>query len=318
GQGAQIVFANAATMSLSGDLVIPCGRTSGSGAPIAITTLQADVVSPGGTSYLLTPTGGTSSSNPPFVDPGNITTYADNVNATATNVGKHKIVLSTTGFNAQSVTDGSTLTLHARHSESKNSDVSVTVTAGDGSTCPKTLTSYTSMTDDAVVLDCPAFHEVEPFTVSYTAQPNTKDTNLALDGLQITGTSASTIPKLAGCAVHTALVKGTCALISPPSNGKGRIDVNAVVYIPQSTITGKFSSTGHLQIGVGVIAWALDLAINPNIGSAATIGTASHTYTDGDVRLTASIDGSTWIDSRVQYPNGGTTTPVITSWDIQR
>jgi hypothetical protein len=107
-------------------------------------------------------------------------------------------------------------------------------------------------------------------------------------------------------------------LISPPSSGKGRLDVNGVVYIPNSTIEGKFSNSGHFQVGSALIAWAIDLDINPNINGDATIGTNTHTYLDGDVRLTASIGGSTWIDSRVKYPNGGTDAPVVTSWDIQR
>ena len=67
------------------------------------------------------------------------------------------------------------------------------------------------------------------------------------------------IPALTGCAVTV----GGCSLIDPGSNS-GQLSINDVVYIPKSTIKGKFNNTGNFKIGSALIAWSFDADINPN------------------------------------------------------
>ena len=50
-----------------------------------------------------------------------------------------------------------------------------------------------------------------------------------------------------GCVVKAPGASGYCPLISPPSNGKGNMVVQAVVYIPNSTFAGQVQQHRQLQ-----------------------------------------------------------------------
>ena len=97
--------------------------------------------------------------------------------------------------------------------------------------------------------------------------------------------------------------------------------IQAVVYIPNSTMQGKFNNTGNFKIGTALIARTLDVDINPNLDGSPVIGEDALRHTNGDVVFTARIGAQPWTSSQVTFPalaNNGIGSPLIQSWVIRK
>jgi hypothetical protein len=331
GQGVQIVFADSAHIKLSGTLTIPCGRRATPNGPlIGLYGLKSDLT--GGTTqnFTLRPAGATSSTTPAFAPlPATISTFDTNypVDATPTTASipkdKSASVVATVLDNV-TYPDGLPLTLHVAHSESHDkASVAAVVKEADGSTCTIALTRQASMAVESKPVSCSGFNAIAPFDVTVKVDADKKDpTNAAVDGVELTAAiTPQTIKGQNGCVVEAPGTSGYCALVSPPSNGKGNLVVSAVVYIPQSTFAGKFNNSGNFKIGTALIARSLDVDINPNLDGSPVIGEDALRHTNGDVVFTAKISGQEWTSTQVVFPalpNNGIGDPEIKSWVIKK
>jgi hypothetical protein len=322
GQGAQLVFAGEAHVRLSGSLEIPCGRRATATGPlIAIMGLKTDITQGTAQNYTLRPTGATSSTFSNL--PGALTTFGAQypVDGTPSNVSLSSgtASLAATGLSQTGFPGGLPLTLQIAHGVTgQKADASVTVKEADGTVCSIDL-AEAGMTTESKPVSCAGFGAIGPFDVTYTLNSGGKAAQAAVDGIQLTASATpQTIAKQAGCVVKGPGESGFCSLISPPSNGKGVMLIEGVVYIPNSTIAGKFNNTGNFKIASALIARSFDVDINPNLDGTPTIGSTVNEFTDGTVLFEAKIAGQSWISSHVEFPDGGEGNPVIKSWVIKK
>ena len=228
-----------------------------------------------------------------------------------------------TGLNQAGFPGGIALELRIAHQEDNNkASASALVKAGDGSTCTVALTQQQTMALETKDVDCAGFNAVAPFEVTYSVQAGNQPVNGSLDGVELSADLPElTIKGQNGCVVKAPGTSGYCPLISPPSNGKGNMVVQAVVYIPQSTFAGKFNNTGNFKIGTALIARSVDTDINPNLDGTPVIGEDAARRTNGDVVFTARIAGQEWTSTQVVFPalpNNAIGDPKIQSWVITK
>jgi hypothetical protein len=329
GQGVQIVFAGSAHLKLSGTLTIPCGRQATTTGPyIALYGLKNDIVGPAAQSYTLRANGATSTTTPAFTGlPTAITTAGanypqDGTLASATMPKNTTSSIVATGFTAPGYPAGAALTLRVTHNETDGATVSAVVKSADNSQCSVSVTRRASLTTDQVPVSCAGFNPVAPLQVSYTVAAGNKALTANVDGIELQSTTTQqTIDAQNGCVVKEPNTSGYCAQISPPSNGKGRMLIQAVVYIPNSTMAGKFNNSGNFKIGTALVARTLDVDINPNLDGNPVIGEDSVRRTNGDVVFRAKIAGTEWTSTQVVFPSlpsNAIDTPLIKSWVIRR
>ena len=104
-------------------------------------------------------------------------------------------------------------------------------------------------------MNCAASTPSHRFDGHVPVQAGNQPDNGSLDGVELSADSCRPDDQgQNGCVVKAPGASGYCPLISPPSNGKGNMVVQAVVYIPQSTFAGKFNNTGNFKIGTALIA----------------------------------------------------------------
>jgi Tfp pilus assembly protein PilX len=327
GQGVQLVFADSAHIKLSGTLTIPCGRqATPSGPHIALYGLKTDITSGPAQSWTLRPTGAASASTPAFGNlPNAVTTvganYPQDGSASLANVAKNKsAALAATGFDAAGYPAGTALKLRVAHSESNDASVTAVVKSADNSVCTVALSEQSAMTIEERPVDCPAFTGLAPLQVTYTVTAG-KTLDAHVDGMELVAAiPQQTVKAQNGCVVKAPGASGYCPLITPPSNGKGNMVIQAVVYIPQSTMAGKFNNSGNFKIGTALVARSLDVDINPNLDGSPVIGEDDVRRTNGDVVFRAKIGAAEWTSSQVVFPalpNDEIGTPTIKSWVIQ-
>ena len=165
-----------------------------------------------------------------------------------------------------------------------------TVKAGDGSTCTVAAHAGSSHRRPIVHVSQPRSSTDElrlrrRRTVRghvHVKRSGTRRTTGALDGVAARrrrGRSPG-VPGARTAASSRRPAPAYCPLISPPSNGKGNMVVQAVVVHPAATCSpGKFNNTGNFKIGTALIARTLDIDINPNLDGSPVIGedaAASH------------------------------------------
>ena len=183
-----------------------------------------------------------------------------------------------------------------------------------------TAAMYTSANLATSLTNC-GFDQTPRVVWNLKRSGNPANDTLHVDGAQIDVTwSNPGVPAQSGCVVK-APNAGNCPLMSPPSNGKGNLVVQAVAYIPNNVFAGKFNNTGNFKIGTALIARTLDVDINPNLDGSPVIGEDTLRHTNGDVVFTARIGGQEWTSTQVVFPalpNNGIGDPAIKSWYINK
>jgi hypothetical protein len=345
GQGAQLVFADSAHIRISGTLTIPCGRKATTDGPmIALFGLKNGVAATGPFTTTLRPTAAPTQTVGTYwtaaslasVLPGAPVTYPqDGTNATANFTGNKTTSELTIGSFAPSsgpalptkATPSSVVVKVAHDETSGVAFQSATALKWGSCTVPltpgtsPTATTYTSPNLASQLTNC-GFDQAPQVVWNLKRSGNGAPDTLRVDGAQIEVTwSSPGIPAQSGCVLKAPGASGYCPLITPPSNGKGRLMIQAVVYIPNNTMDGKFNNTGNFKIGTALIARSLDVDINPNLDGSPVIGEDAVRHTNGDVVFTATIGGQTWTSSQVTFPalaNNGIGSPVIQSWVIKK
>jgi hypothetical protein len=346
GQGAQLVFADSAHILLSGTLTIPCGRKATTDGPlIAMFGLKNGVAATGPFTTTLRPSATPTETQGTYwnaaslanVLPGAASTYPqDATNATATINGNKTTSELTIGSFAATAGPAlstkatvSSVVVKVAHDETAGVGFQ-TATALKWGSCPavpltpstsSTATVYTSANLAAQLTNC-GFDQTPQVVWNLKRSGNGSPDTLQVDGAQIEVTWTNPgIPAQSGCVVKAPGASGFCPLITPPSNGKGRMVIQAVVYIPSNTMQGKFNNTGNFKIGTALIARTLDVDINPNLDGSPVIGEDAVRHTNGDVVFTARIGGQPWTSSQVTFPalaSNGIGSPLIQSWVIKK
>jgi hypothetical protein len=347
GQGVQLVFADSAHIKLSGTLTIPCGRSATTNGPlIALYGLKAGIAPSGPFTTTLRPSAAATQSVGSYWDAatlGNVVPAPapaaypqDGMNATATVTGSNTTSELTIGSFAP--TAGPALTTKATvssvvvrvaHDETAGVNIqsatalkwgSCTVALSPAPGKSTTATVYTSNNLAGSLTNC-GFDQTPRVVWNVKRSGNPAADTLHVDGAQIDVTwSNPGVPAQSGCVVQ-APNAGNCPLVSPPSNGKGNMVIQAVAYIPNNVFAGKFNNSGNFKIGTALIARTLDVDINPNLDGSPVIGEDTLRHTNGDVVFTAKIGGQEWTSTQVVFPalpNNGIGDPQIKSWVIKK
>ncbi len=333
GQGAQLVLANQAKFALTGTLSLPCGRRATANGPrIALYELTAPIAGGGPYSTVLRPTtavdtnGGYFTATAANALPGAGGGYpADGTQATAS-VSKNKtaeLTLGTfTNTSGPSLTAGAQLasvTVKIAHDEQSGMSLSPAPVLRWGS-CSASLatttsageTTWTSANLTSTFATC-ASSSTATMSLAWDAStPHnpTQNWTADLDGAEVDVTwSDAGIPAQSGCMTTV----GGCSVIDPGSNS-GELDASDVVYLPQDMFSGTLNNASAAKFGAAAILRAVDLRANPNVCLSCTqVGGDTSTPLPGKLVITASIAGTPWIDSQVEY-DPATFAPTIDTW----
>jgi hypothetical protein len=119
------------------------------------------------------------------------------------------------------------------------------------------------------------------------------------------------VPAQNGCVTR---VSG-CAVVQASGAGTG-INIAGTAYLPHAYVSIQ-PNGGAYTITNALVVRALR-SQTPNNRPAPVIGTVSAPRSDGDVVIDATIAGTAWATARLALANGGTSTPTVTRWVVQR
>ncbi len=346
GQGAQLVFANASRLAMSGSSqrLTLCGRRVSPTAPqIAMTYLKTSTSSGPDTNVILrpsanpTPTGTLTWTNlPNVVYSGSAGYPQDGTNATATASGSKAGNISIGSLSApvgQSIPANAVVTsvkVRVGHDETSgwtfpSSGVnqpsiqwgSCSTALAPAPTIHASSSAYVSNELASNFISCAGFDPSQTPMVTWGLSNAAGSSTAHVDGAQVEVTWHSPgVTAQQGC-VTQLMSAGGCELLSGPANGQDSMNITGVVYLPHNRFAGVFKNGGSLVISEALIARSVDLEANPASVGAPIIGGPTNQFVIGKVLFQAFIGSTDWTDAYATFDKT-TFVPTINSWVVKR